>query len=64
MATLTRVEKDGNTRTVIRVLPAKEVDGLIAEYHKVEEARKLEKAKQEKEREAAATSAAEADKTS
>lgn len=61
MATLTRVEKDGKTRTVIRVLPAKEIDGLIAEYNKIEEARKLEKAKQEKERESAS---AEADKTS
>ena len=64
MATLTRVEKDGKMRTVIRVLPAKEVDALIAEYHKMEETRKLEKAKQEKEREATASVAEAADKTS
>lgn len=51
-------------RTVIRVLPAKEVDALIAEYHKMEETRKLEKAKQEKEREATASVAEAADKTS
>lgn len=61
VATLTRVREEGSDKdkTVIRVLPADELNDLIKIYNEKEEARKREeRAKEERAKEKAATATA------
>ena len=58
IATLTREGSGDKAKTLLRVLTAKEVDDLIADYLRQVEEKKQEKERLEKEKAAAAAAAA------